>query len=288
MLNKSDKWIAYIKLSRPLNVLLTFISVWLAASISPGFSVSFRVLFAALSASFILAGANAINDIFDLEIDRINRPNRPLSGGVISVNAAWTFFSISYVAGLTLAAFCGVWLLLIALVTAVALILYSTHLKRTAVWGNGLVSVAAGLTFVYGAEAVHDWQAGVLPGLFAFFFHFGREVLKDMQDVKGDRKGEAWTLPAKYGFGRARQLIVFLFLLLIGVTLIPYIFSDYNSLYLSVLIIGVHSVLIYVVVLLNRQPDVQTLSKLSNLLKVDMFIGLLAVWIGAHHVTLFN
>ena len=280
MHTKRNTWMVYLTLSRPLNVLLTFISVWLAASMSSKFTFTWTVLFASLSASFILAGANAINDIFDLEIDRINRPDRPLPSGVISEELAWVYFSIAYSIGLGLAAWCGIKLFLIALITTVALVWYSTHLKRTVVWGNGLVSAVAGLTFIYGAEAVNDWHAGVLPGLFAFFFHFGREVLKDMQDLKGDCQGEAWTLPAKYGLDQARRLIVFLFILLIGITLIPYIFSSYNFLYLSVLIIGVHSVLIYVMVLLNRQPDVQTLSKLSNLLKVDMFIGLLAVWIG--------
>lgn len=288
MLSRENKIIAYFKLSRPLNVLLTFISVCLAASISIHFHISVNLFFAALSASFILAGANAINDIFDLEIDRVNRPKRPLASGKITLRSAWIFFFASYSSGLILASLCGLKLFLIALLTAGLLVWYSVYLKRTVIWGNALVSFAAGLTFIYGALAVDDWQAGILPGLFAFFFHFGREVLKDMQDLKGDRAGEAWTLPARYGLVTAGRVIIFLFIILIGVTLLPYIFSIYNSFYLIVLVAGVHSILIYVMICLNRQPDKQMLGRLSNLLKFDMFIGLVAVWIGAHHVNFFN
>lgn len=279
---------AYLKIIRPLNVLLTFISVWLAAFISPYFSVTPLVGLAALSAAFILAGANVINDIYDFEIDRVNRPARPLASGALSIKQAWRWFVFLYAAGLLAAIAAGVWFFSIAAVIAGLLIWYSTHLKRTVLFGNILVSIAAGLTFIFGALAVHDWQAGVIPAVFAFFFHLGREIIKDMQDMEGDLQNNAVTFPGKFGFKVAAFLINILFGLLLLLTLLPYIFSIYSEAYLWIVIPGVDAVLLFVMISLWSNSNTSVLGRLSSLLKIDMFVGLTAIWVGTHYATFFN
>ena len=279
---------AFFKITRPLNVMLTFISVCLAAFISPRFSATPLVFLAAFSAAFILAGANVINDIYDFEIDRVNRPQRPLASGKLSVKQAWSWFSFLYSAGLLAALAAGTRFLLIATLIGLLLVWYSIYLKRTVLLGNLLVSFSAGLTFVYGAMAVHDWQAGIIPAVFAFFFHLGREIIKDMQDMKGDLQNNAVTFPGKYGFKPAVFLVNVLFAMLLLLTLLPYIFSVYSIDYLWIVIPGVDMVLLFVMIKLWRSGDSSAVGKLSSLLKVDMFVGLAAVWVGAHHVTFFN
>lgn len=278
----------FIQITRPLNVILTFSSVWLAAFISPQFSVTIRVGLAALSASFLLAGANVINDIYDLAIDRVNRPNRPLVSGALSIKEAWRWFAVLYSAGLLAALAAGIRFFIIAVLIAALLVWYSKHLKRTVLAGNLAVSFAAGLTFIYGALAVGDWRAGIIPAVFAFFFHLGREILKDMQDMEGDVQNGVFTFPGKFGAKAAILLINILFALLLAITLLPYIFSVYPVAYLWIVIPGVDLVLLFVMGALWRAGDASAFGRLSGLLKVDMFVGLLAVWTGAHHVTFFN
>ncbi len=279
---------AYFWITRPLNVLLTFISVWLAAFISPNFAVTPLVGLAALSAAFILAGANVINDIYDFEIDRVNRPTRPLASGALSIRQTWRWFAILYMAGLLTALAAGVWFFCIAAVIAGLLIWYSTHLKRTVLIGNILVSFAAGLTFIFGALAVYDWQAGLVPAVFAFFFHLGREVIKDMQDLEGDLQNNAVTFSGKFGLKAAVLLVNILFGLLLLLTLMPYIFSIYSAGYLWIVIPGVDGVLIFVMFRLWFPNSPSVLGKLSSLLKVDMFVGLSAIWVGTHYAAFFN
>ena len=280
--------LSYLSLTRPINVLLTFASVWLAAFISPQFQADWCVFWAGLSAALIAAGGNIVNDLFDLEIDRLNRPQRVLASGKVSVRNGWIFYFTLTFIGIVLAGYLGLVFLWIAVPIVLVLFWYSARLKATVLWGNFTVSLVSAFTFIYGALAVQDWQAGIIPAVFAFFFHFGREIIKDMQDVDGDLALGVKTLPGKYGFRAAIIWVNLLFMLLIILTLLPYIFYSYPVIYLWLVVAGVDSVLLFVSVLLWFRRDRQTLGQLSRLLKLDMLVGLIAVWLGTHHVIFFN
>ena len=271
---------SYIKITRPLNVLISFISIGIGALVSGSFHWSGTLLFAGLTAAMITAGANIINDIFDLEIDRINKPQRPLPSGRVSLKGARLMFATLFGAGLIFAALCGKVMFFSALIIALLLYWYSAALKKTVLWGNLLVSVVSGFTFIYGAMSVGGWRGGVMPALLAFFFHFGRELLKDMQDVEGDRAGNAITFSAKYGLKQAAVLTKAVFLILIAVTVVPFFFKIYNEIYLIIVIFGVDSVLVYVMFVLNDRMSAPQLGRLSKLLKADMLVGLLAIYLG--------
>ncbi len=279
---------AAVRLTRPLNGLITFISIYLAASISPQFTAGYKVFAASLSALFIAAGGNIINDIYDLEIDRINRPERPLAAGAVSLGSGKMLYTVVTLAGLALAWMLGSAFFLLAFSVAVLLLWYSAHLKRTVLFGNFAVSLISALTFIYGAMAVNDWQAGVIPAVFAFFFHFGREIIKDMQDRHGDLQSGVRTLPGTYGLRVSAALVNILFLVLIVLTVLPYIFYNYSVYYLWLVVPGVDAVLLYVSLMIWKQTDPHSLGRLSGLLKIDMFVGLIAIWLGTHHAVFFN
>ncbi|MCK5032602.1 MAG: UbiA family prenyltransferase, partial [Calditrichia bacterium] len=86
----------FIVFSRPANVLIAFVTIFIAAGISGALNPLINVFLAALSASLITVGANVINDYFDIEIDRINKPKRLLPSGQISKKQALMFFACSY------------------------------------------------------------------------------------------------------------------------------------------------------------------------------------------------
>ena len=269
-----------IKITRPLNVFISFISIFIGALVSGSFKVNSTLLFAGFTAALITAGANIINDIFDVDIDRINKPERPLPSGQISLKYARYLFYVLYGSGLIFAALCGPLMFITALIIAFILFWYSAVLKRTILWGNLIVSIISGFTFIYGAMSVGNWHGGIMPAVLALFFHFGRELVKDMQDIEGDMAKNAVTFSGKYGVGKAIVLTRLVFLTLIVITFIPYFLKIYNENYLFVVILGVDTLLIYVIYTLNENNSFVQMGKISNLLKFDMLIGLLAIYIG--------
>ncbi len=267
-------------MSRPLNAFITLVSVWIAAFISPQFHLNRNLFLGSVIAALVASGANIINDIFDLEIDRINKPKRLLPSGQVSPKEAWLYFGIAYALAFLLSLFCTFTMFVIAVIIACLLIIYSARLKRTVLWGNITVSVSSAMAFIYGALTVGDWRPGLIPAIFAFFFHLGREIIKDMQDLEGDLRQQSVTFPGRFGVKASVALVNAVFIFLIILTFLPYILHIYGNLYLWIVILGVDSVLLFTSIYLWFHNDPVHLGKISHLLKLDMFIGLIAIYFG--------
>ncbi len=271
--------ILLIKLSRPANVIISFLTIIVAAELAWGLDPFKNVLLAALSAALITMGANVINDYYDIEIDRINKPKRPLAAGTVSKKTAFIYFISVYILAWCLALYMNVCMFLIAFTTSILLFFYSFRLKRTVLWGNLTVSFATAMAFVYGGVAVGHYKETFFPAAFAFLFHFGREILKDIQDIEGDKQAGANTFPVKYGISRSIGLISVDFILLVFLTAIPYILGIYSIRYFLTICFGIYPVLLFVLYRSRKDSDPANLGFLSNLLKADMIIGLLAIYL---------
>lgn len=196
-----------VRLVRPLNVVMFFAGVALGGVLAAGadaFGEGGRLALAMLSAACIGAGANAINDVFDLAIDRVNRPDRPLPSGAVSVGAARAVWAVSSALGIGLGALLSVGHLLIAAASVLLLYGYSARLKRTPLVGNLAVALVLALAILYGGLAVEAVGGGLLLGAgFAFGSTLAREVAKDIEDAVGDATEGARTLPLVAGPGVA-------------------------------------------------------------------------------------
>jgi geranylgeranylglycerol-phosphate geranylgeranyltransferase len=280
MLQKNMSKLKYlIILSRPVNVLISFLTIIVAAELAFGLDPFENVLLAAISAALITIGANVINDYFDIAIDKINKPDRPLAAGRVVKHVALMYFILVYFCAWSIAYYIDFFMFLIAFLTGILLYFYSYRLKRTVLWGNLTVSLATAMAFIYGGLAVGYFQETLFPAAFAFLFHFGREVLKDMQDMKGDRQAGAVTFPIKYGILPSIKLMTFIFILLVFLTAIPYILSIYGLYYFLIICFGIYPVLLFVLYKAKTDSEPKTLGYLSNLLKADMIIGLLAIYV---------
>jgi len=270
----------YIKLTRPLNNLITALSVFIGASISGDIESWTRVFFACLSAFFISAGGNVINDYFDIDIDRINKPDRPLPQGKITSRSALVWSILLFLAGLFLSLQVKPLSLLIAFVASGFLVLYSYILKKRLLWGNLTVSVISALAFVYGGIATEDFRLSLIPAAFALLFHLGREILKDIEDIRGDSSVGASTMPIKLGVEFSLDICALIFLFLIGLTIIPYFLHIFSFLYLLAVVFGVDLGLIYLIRSMRRNHSPSNLHRLSNFLKIEMIVGLAAIFLG--------
>jgi len=274
-----NKIFLLLKISRPVNVLISFLTIIIAAELAGGLDPIKNVVLAALCAALITIGANVINDYYDIEIDKINKPKRPLATGQLKKKDAIIFFVTVYSIAWALALIISVWMFLIAFTTGIILFFYSYRLKRTILWGNLTVSFATAMAFVYGGLAVGYFKETFFPAAFAFLFHLGREILKDIQDIEGDTQGGAITFPIKYGIPRSLNLIFIDFILLVFLTAIPYILSIYGKWYFLTICLGIYPVLLFVLYRSQKETSPENLGFLSNLLKADMLIGLLAIYL---------
>ncbi|MBN1542733.1 geranylgeranylglycerol-phosphate geranylgeranyltransferase [candidate division KSB1 bacterium] len=276
VLQKGKGWIALV---RPANILIAVFSIAVAALIA-GARAFYPVLIACLAGGWITAAANSINDYFDIEIDRINKPHRPLASGLLSKKTALITAALSAFLGLFFSALINFTALLMAGLAIPLLFFYSAFFKGTVLIGNLTVSLLTALAFLFGSAAVGHVSAGLIPATFAFLMHFAREIIKDMQDVRGDRQHQADTLPVRYGIKPARFLVSILLGFLMVVTWLPFYFAWYGHWYAGILAIGIYPVLIYTIGKLWHRSDERTLGRLSGLLKADMIIGLLAIYAG--------
>ena len=277
-----QKILPFLILTRPVNVLIGMLSIFIGALITGTIQPLQKVLLACFSGGVIAGAANAINDYFDLEIDRINRPDRPLPAGKIVPYQARVFSFVLFGVGIFLGGLVNTNAFIIAAFSTLLLYFYSARLKRTVLWGNLSVSLATALAFIYGGVAVNRFYESLIPACFSFLFHLGREIIKDAQDVTGDAANQAVTLPVKAGVKVALQVATLIYLLLVGITLLPYFFEIYGFIYLAVVFVGVDLMIIGILfsVWLNQSP--KNLGLMSNLLKADMLVGLIAIFLGKY------
>jgi 4-hydroxybenzoate polyprenyltransferase len=199
--------------------------------------VVLTVILGSLCASFMNAASNAINQIYDLEIDRVNKPNRPLVTGALSVREAWIFTWIFYALALI-----PTWLVVpfpydtlqqkltaplsehvtffIYLAGLVFTFVYSApELGRTKIRGmlanltiaipRGVLLKVAGWAMVAHVTYTEPWYIGGVIG----FFLIGAASTKDFADMEGDRAGGCKTLPILYGAKKAAWIMAPFFVL---------------------------------------------------------------------------
>jgi len=218
-------------------------------------------------AAVLNAASNALNQIYDLEIDRINKPRRPLPSGRLSVKDAWTFTFATYAVALVLA-----WLVepagrhecfWIVVVATIITVLYSAppfRTKRLGIWANVTIAIPRGVLLkVAGWSAVktivgaEPWFIGAIFGLFLL----GASTTKDFADMEGDARGGCRTLPIMYGVGRAAWLIspsfVVPFIMIAIGTYLRILTGTPALLYLLSVVMTVYGV--YVCYLMLRRPE---------------------------------
>lgn len=271
----------YIQLIRPLNVLIAGISIFIGGAVTGTIHPLLNLLLACLSGMLITGGANAINDYFDADIDRINKPNRPLPRKAISLENAFIFSIILFIAGIIPAFFINFSSIVIAGLSAILLFLYSRNLKRTVLAGNLTVAFMTGLAFIYGGMALGYPRKAFIVGIFAFFYHLGREIIKDVEDIEGDRNDGVITFPIYYGIKPALICATSVLSFLVILTLIPYFLGWFNQLYLWIVLVGVDAFLLILFISIWRNSETSNLRRWAFYMKLNMFVGLLAVYLGS-------
>lgn len=231
---------------------------------------------------FLATGAgNAINDYFDTNIDAINRPNRPIPSGKISGVTAYRASIALFATGIIVSYFVGDWQipLIIAVFNTALLYFYAKSLKRKVFVGNLSVAYLSGSTFLFGGSAYGMEGIKVTAVLFllSMLATLAREIVKAIEDIEGDRKDGAVTLPVRIGERPSAYIASLVGILAILLSPIPYLVELFNVNYLiAVAIADVFFLYAVYLILMVQEP-----AKSSKYFKVAMFFGLLAFIAGS-------
>ena len=275
--------LAYLELARPLNGVIAFISAWLGGMFASQGKIeniiNIRLLLVSVSALVLLSAGNAINDYCDYNIDRINRPRRPLPSGRIRRVNALIFAIVLTVIGIWLGTLINRNATGIAILVSVALVSYAFWLKRTPFVGNLVVSGLTGLTFIAGGVAIDSVQGTLIPAIFAFLFTTAREIVKDLEDTEGDLKNSVKTLATLNPRIAVWTAISFMASVILFSPL-PYLFGWYSWHYLILVLIGVDFVLIGLAIRLCQDASRESCASIQHWMKWDIFVGLGAIYLG--------
>lgn len=279
--------LAYIALARPLNAVMAVFGVVVGAAVGTrrgGWTsaAGWNTVSVSLATALILAAGNALNDVCDVEIDHINRPNRPLPSGRLSRREA-----VGFACGCALTGWALAWSVgRLALGTAVAatglLLWYALVLKRTPLGGNLVVGVlTSGAVFAGGVGVNQPFATGV-PVLLVFLFTVAREILKDVEDLEGDRRGGAKTVPVCWGIKKALLLATLFTAGGVLFSPVPYAMrlEGFGRGYLLLVLTGVDAVLVGALLFVWRLGSPEAAGKAQRWFKFGSAVGLVAVWVG--------
>lgn len=269
---------AYLEIIRPGNAVMAVIAVLLVMLISGNFS---KAPFLACFVVFVVTGGgNIVNDYFDYKIDAINKPKRPIPSGRISRKTAGIYSIGLFMIGIVVAFYINYLLGLIALFSSLLMIYYAYDLKKRVLIGNSVISFITGLCFVFGGIAVGEIVTSAYLGLYAFMMTMAREVVKDMEDVEGDKKEGAKTFPIIYGM-KSSSILAGSFMVIASVTSpVLYFIGIFNILYLAVLLVAIIIFGIGAASILKDQ-SIENSAKVSKRIKIGMGITFMAFAAGS-------
>ena len=274
----------FFSLIRPVNCLMMGFAVIVGAALaSRSLSNITWQLFYGFITGFMLTGASmAINDHYDRDIDAVNEPQRPIPSGAVkpweALVFAFALTAVGFAAALLTSIYCSV----IAIITWITSVTYSTVGKRSGLPGNFLVSICVAIPFIYGSvAATNAITLNVLVfALMAFLSVTGREVTKGIVDVKGDEARDVKTLAVRFGERNAAVASAVFYLLAVSLSPIPWFLSLVSQWFIP-LVCVTDVGLVAVSFLLLKDHSRESARKIKNIVLILLIIGLMGFAAGA-------
>ncbi len=246
------------------------------------------------TALFLEASTFALNDYYDLEIDRINkRTDRPLVRGDISPKTALYLFYFLFPLGLVCSFFVNMTCFIIALVTALISVLYDVKMKKIKLIGNFYIAYIMAIPFVFGGATVLGNSAFsfeamnpaiYIVALIAFLAGAGREIMKDVMDFEGDLTKGVKSFPRYIGIRVSNSIAAVFYILAIALSFLPFFLTGFGVYYQNI----IYFILVFITdtmllstslqLVMKKQPNLKFHRKYTLL---AIFIGLLAFLVGA-------
>ncbi|MCE4601406.1 MAG: geranylgeranylglycerol-phosphate geranylgeranyltransferase [Desulfurococcales archaeon] len=230
----------------------------------------------------VSASSMVLNDIVDVEIDRVNQPNRPLVAGTISARTAWLCYLATSTAGITASLLLGPWPLVVAVLGWLVGSVYDVWGKRSGFPGNLMVAFSTSLPFPYAMAVAGVWTPTITVfWVMVFLTVLGREIAKDIADVEGDRRAGARTLPIILGEGPSSIIAGALYLAAVLLSPLPVYWHAVHPLAYTIFVAVVDAILIYEALRLARNHSREMIYVHKRNILLAMLLGLLGFMAGS-------
>jgi len=252
------------------------IATWLGFCLaSQSFVFNLTALVSIVSVFLICGAGQAINDYFDRDIDKKINSKRPIPSGAVKAEQALLFSLVLFLVGIILASFINAWALIIAIIFAGLLVLYSGYLKHLKFFGNWIVALGTAFTFPFGAASagmqLTSFYIILIPFASALFSNVAREITKDLEDFEKGEQGKK-ILRDLLGFKSTKLVVVLVSLISILVLLIPFFLPVYKlTFYLPLVAISILISLFSINLVLKDK-----FKKAQKFDKIAMLVGLIA------------
>ncbi len=277
----------FFRLIRPLNGLMMGFAVIVGASLFivelPSYGKVLKLLLGYITAFSLTGASMAINDYYDREIDRVNEPSRPIPSGLIKPRESLFFAAFLTAAGLIAAAFTSLPCLIIATTSWLVSATYATRGKRTGLPGNFLVSACVAIPFIYGGFLAGQ---GLNPKILlfsalAFLSNTGREVIKGIADVEGDKAKGIRTIAVSHGRTAAAYAGSSFYLSAVLLSILPMLFSPplVSAWFIPPVALADAGFILSSAKIL-RDPSKENARKVKNMSLLWMALGLIAFFAG--------
>lgn len=267
-----------LKLTRFGNLVIIALTQYFTAGFLLGMHTlnDLELFFLSASTISIAAGGYIINDYYDVKIDYINKPERVVIGKSITRRYAILFHVILSTIGIALGAYLSWGIALVNAVSVFLLWLYSNNLKRLPFIGNVTVAILTGLAvIVVDLFYRSDNSLVLIYALFAFFITLVREIIKDMEDLKGDNSFGCKTLPIIWGIRKTKILLYVILVTFAGIVVI--LNQLYRALPFKYHLIFLFVPLLWLLYRLVRADMKKDFTRLSIFCKVIMMLGILSM-----------
>ncbi len=292
--------LGFIELVRPHNLVVSLLTtligyIALARDVNASEIVWSHYLAAASVVVLVAAGGYVINDYYDVATDAIAKPWRPIVSGRVSRRAARLFAYILFLSGLAVSFALYYREPIIPLYAVLNTFLvheYSRWIKRTGFLGNIVIAFNSASSIVFGyLVACYAYLGRVvlrvyplIPAIYAFLLVLGREVVKGIEDVKGDRVAGIKTIAARFGVSKAVQVSAILLSLVIVLSPVPYIVGLFNMYYMLLALIVDALIILSLWILFKSSSEDQAIEssrRARSLLKWAFMVGALAFILGS-------
>ena len=276
-----------IEILRPINGLMGSLTVIIGIlntriDVDP-ITLIFNIIFGVLTYFFISGSSMVINDYYDIEIDKINRPERPIPRGSITLNQAKIIWIITILIGTILSILHSLLFKIGYLVTIIVVFmafigwLYAAWGKKSGFLGNIIVGISFSIGLIYGAMLNNSIIPPYIYYFFltSFFLLLSREVIKGCEDVEGDKNEDVRTLAIRIGIKKSTMVAMILAIVAIVFYILPYFTVINQLLFLISMIFGLAVVAFAVILMLKGNLINKDFKKVSLLLKIGAFLGLL-------------
>lgn len=267
-------------LIRPLNCIMGAIAVVIAALITSNYAIpqdgTFGLYMAIVVVVLFIGAGNALNDYYDRDVDRINHPRRPIPSGTIKPETVLKISIVLFIMSILLAVAINIEVFLLVALNVAIMVSYEKVFKKGGLSGNIVISWLTATIFLFGGLSVYQNTDELLKvsilALLAFMATLGREIIKDIQDVKGDT--DRRTLPKRIGILGAGITAGAILIAGAWLSLLPLWFRLFEYLYIPVIVIA-DGIFIYCGFVVLENPRMT-----SEIIKVGMLVALVAFLVG--------